>query len=239
MNHRTGRWLAATGFVAAGALLVACGSSGDSASPATTTQAAATTTSASAAPGPSGGTSAESAALIQAAVDGGDPVVCDMQMSDGGTGVAYIRGLDSLRADIDDVEIGEMTMLLSGGEVYVWAPQDTRSVAFGPAMSEELEMMPEVEDLIDGDNSVLDCQVYDGDTGVFAVPGDIEFTIVDDDMAMGLWLVDDLQSDDPSTFGQFSYAQMTPAEQAEVAQLTEMLAEMTPAEREELFGSGN
>lgn len=246
MKFRSDRWLAATGLLAAGALLVACGSSDDSAAPSSTTESAPGTTSASASESTttttaeSGGTSDESVALIEAAVDGGDPVVCDMEMKDGGSGTAYIRGLDSLRADLDDVDVGgQINMLLADDQVYFWAPEDSRSVAFGPAMAEEMDMMPTVDDLIDGDNSVLDCEVYDGDDTVFSAPTDVEFTVVDDEPGMALWLIDDLQSDDPSVFGQFSFEQMTAAEQEEVEQLSVILEGLSPAEREELIRFGN
>jgi len=241
MKFRSDKWLAATGLLAAGALLAACGSADDSAAPSSTTESATSTTSASdsttTTTEKSGAGSDDSAALIEAAVDGGDPVVCDMEI-DGGTGQAHIRALDSMRVEIDDVEMGEMTMLLAGGEVYIWAPEDTRSVALGPAMAAEMDMVPEVEDLLDGEGADLDCQVYDGDDAVFSAPDDVEFTMVDDEPSMALWLIDDLESDDPSVFGQFSYELMTPAEQEEVEQLSVMLEGLSPAEREELIHSG-
>src|SRR5699024_10104383 len=171
MKFRSDKWLAATGLLAAGALLAACGSADDSAAPSSTTESATSTTSASdsttTTTEKSGAGSDDSAALIEAAVDGGDPVVCDMEI-DGGTGQAHIRALDSMRVEIDDVEMGEMTMLLAGGEVYIWAPEDTRSVALGPAMAAEMAMVPEVEGLLDGEGGDGDCQGYDGGDEVCA-----------------------------------------------------------------------
>lgn len=226
MRHRVDRCSAVIGLLAAGGLLASCGSSDagpdfSPAGPAATSAQTPTGDGAGAVDDRLEATSEaqDSDALIRAALDGGEPVVCDRIMEDGIAAVTYIGGPAAIRVDKDDDVVGEITVLIANQVAYVWGPGDTVSAAFEPALAAELDLAPDLETLFDDDRQI-DCARYDGDEAVFEVPEGVEFTTIDTEGRLVSWLIDDLTGDEPSAFALGTFARMSATEQAEVTELT-------------------
>lgn len=156
-------WLAVGSLVAAGALLVACGSSDDIKDGATD--------------------AAGMKELIEQGLAGEKTIKC-VGGDDDVEGRFYIASDEKFRFDIK--EDGDAPSVLSNGdEVFMWVDGESAGVTMGGAEAQLFQsvMVDEVfGDLSSADLDEMDeCGVYTGGDGVFQAPGKVDFVTVESD----------------------------------------------------------
>lgn len=171
MKPKARPMMAMGAMIAAAAMVAACGSSG----------------------GSGGGTpvSGEKAqSLVEDALAGKGAVECAFADEDM-EGLAYIKANDVFRFDgvvaeteefaTDDefgmfTGTGEISMLTTGGMMYMWEPGNSEGMAMDISAFQDDEMLFDVEELRDEDQfDDMECKRYTGSDSIFTVPGDVEF----------------------------------------------------------------
>lgn len=166
MKAKTRPLMAMGAVIAAGAVITACGSDG-------------------------GGTvsGADAQKMVENAADGDGAVECAISDEDM-EGVVYIRGkefrLDGVVTEDAAVEegdqldmfsaAGEISMLHTGGMVYMWEPGATDGVVMDVSEFSDDDLPFDIDELEDSDEfDDMECKPYKGSDKVFQVPGDVEF----------------------------------------------------------------
>lgn len=125
-------------------------------------------------------------AMVDAALDGGDPVECRFEDEDD-TGTYIIGPGRTLRANLDT----DVALWLREGEYLIWDRRDDSGIRFGPDLVMQRGMVDlSGVDAVRQDGTLGPCRPFHGDRSDRRPPLGVDLTDIDRHGDLFVWLVD-------------------------------------------------